>query len=373
MPEIKIPFVSLYTPDKEALVDSIFTELKGEVSRSQFILSKKVSDFEEKFSALSGCKYAVGVNSGLDALILGLRALNIGPGDEVITPPNSFIASTAAIHLVGAKPVFVDVKEDFNLSPELVEKAITSKTRAIMPVHLTGNPCHMTELSTICKKFNLKMIEDAAQAIGASFENKLVGSFGDIGCFSLHPLKNLHIWGDGGMVTTNNEALYQNLKLQRNHGLIDRDAADFFSYNSRLDSLQAVVGMAFLELLPQITQSRLRNAELYNQRLKNISHNIALPIIKVDSAKPVFHVYQVRAQRRDELRGYLLECGIETKIHYPIPIHLQKAASSLHYKRGDFPVTEKLATEILSLPIRESLSPDDIHFICDKIELFYRD
>lgn len=368
----RIPFIDLFTDSKRELLGPTLSRIEAMVTQSQFILGEPVTQFEAEFARLSGTSHAVGVNSGLDALILGLRAMKIGPGDEVITAPNSFIASAAAIALVGARPVFSDVGEDFNLDPLLLEAAITSKTKAIMPVHLTGNPCRMKEISAIAAGRGIKVIEDAAQAVGATYDGKPVGSLGDIGAFSLHPLKNLHVWGDGGVITTSSGEFAANLKLQRNHGLRNRDEVDFFSFNSRLDTLQAVVGLSQLELLEATTQKRIAHAKLYDQRLTELREWIIPPEVNSLHARPVFHVYQLKVRDRDELKTYLAEKGIETKVHYPLPIHWQKAAAYLGYKRGDFPVTDRLAGQILSLPVRENLKDSEIHTVCDAIKDFYR-
>lgn len=369
--EIAIPFIKLATEEKEGELAPIFDEIRSLFKSSQFILGDKVADFENRYAEVAGCRYGVGLNSGLDALLLGLRSLGVGPGDEVITAPNSFVASAAAISLIGAKPVFVDVAEDYNLNPELLEDAISDRTKAIMPVHLTGNPCRMKEINAIAARHGLKVIEDAAQAIGASIDGRPVGSWGDIGAFSLHPLKNLHVWGDGGIATTNSDAIAKELRLQRNHGLKNRDEVQFFSFNSRLDTIQAIVGANYLKLLPATTERRIKNARLYDGRLRRLSGFVTPPPSPLPGVKHVYHVYQTRVQRRTELVEHLLKRGIETKVHYPIPIHWQKASESLGYKVGDFPMTDRLAEEILSLPIRESLTENDISEVCDAIESFY--
>lgn len=370
--EEKIPFVSLATETKREVVPAILDSIRGLFEKSNFILGDDVLCFERKFADLAGCPLAVGVNSGLDALLLSLRSLNLKPTDEVITPPNSFLASTSAIVLAGAKPVFADVGIDYNIDPEAVVRAITSRTRAIVVVHLTGNPCEMDRILEITKAHQLTLIEDAAQAIGATYQGNPVGGFGDFGCFSLHPLKNLHIWGDGGVITLKDAEKATELRMARNHGLRNRDESDFFSYNSRLDTLQAIVGLHFLPLLEKVSELRRKNASIYEQRLSSVREWVGTPIWNRNKAHPVFHVYQVRVKDRNRLKEFLLEKGIETKIHYPVPIHFQKAAMGLGYSRGDFPVTEKLAEEILSLPIRENLTEDEIHRICDAVESFYR-
>jgi dTDP-4-amino-4,6-dideoxygalactose transaminase len=370
--KVKIPFVDLCTDEKEHLLQDIFEDMRRVFNSSQYILGDEVANFEKKFARVAGCAHAIGVNSGLDALVLGLRALGIQPGDEVITVPNSYVASAAAIALVGAKIVFVDAGSDYNIDPSLVEAAVTPKTKAIIPVHLTGNPCRMDLILELARKHHLKVIEDAAQSVGATFEGKPVGGMGDLGCFSLHPLKNLHVWGDGGMISTNDKDLDTELRLQRNHGHKTRDEVEFFSYNSRLDSIQAVVATNYLRLLEDTTASRIRHASLYNERLASLEDYVIRPIVDTERVRHVFHIYQICAKDRDKLRDFLLGQGIETKIHYPIPIYLQKAAQSLGYKKGDFPVTDRLVASILSLPVRENLTDDEIHQVCDAIELFYK-
>jgi dTDP-4-amino-4,6-dideoxygalactose transaminase len=369
---VKIPFVDLRTDEKEKLLNDIFDGMRKVFDSGQYILGEEVSLFERKMANTAGCAHGIGVNSGLDALVLALRALGIGPGDEVITVPNSYVASASAIALVGARIVFVDAGDDYNIDPSFVEKAITSKTKAIIPVHLTGNPCRMDRILTIAKQHHLNVIEDAAQAIGATFDGKPVGGWGDMGCFSLHPLKNLHVWGDGGMITTGDKTLEETLRLQRNHGHKTRDEVEFFSYNSRLDSIQAVVGANYLRLLEVTTARRIQHAALYDKRLAHLEGKVTLPKVDRPRVKHVFHIYQICAHDRDGLRDFLLGRGIETKIHYPIPIYLQKAARSLGYRKGDFPVTDRLVGSILSLPVRENLTEDEIHQVCDAIEAFYK-
>jgi len=370
--EPTIRLVDLYSERKERNLDAIFQTFKKVFEKSQFVLGEEVAEFEKVYAHYAGCDYGVGLNSGTDALLLALRVFGIGEGDEVITAANSFIGTAGAIALAGARPVFVDIDRDYNIDPKLIETKITKKTKAIIPVHLTGNPCKMDEIGAIAKKHNLKIIEDAAQAIGAEYKGKRVGSFGEFGCFSLHPLKNLHVWGDGGLITTNSKELSESIRKQRNHGLKNRDESDFFSYNSRLDTLQAVVGLASMELLEETTQKRAQHAKIYDERLTGISEHLNCPIIDRENTKPIYHLYVVAATNRDKLQAYLFKNGIETKVHYPIPIHLQNAASYLGYKKGDLPVTEELADKILSLPIRENLTEEQIHRVCDTIESFYK-
>jgi dTDP-4-amino-4,6-dideoxygalactose transaminase len=335
----------------------------------QFILGPQVEEFERQFAALCGVPYAVGVNSGTDALILALKVLNIGPGDEVITAPNSFIASAGAIANVGARPVFADVCDDYTIDPAPIEKAITPRTRAILPVHLTGNPAHMREIMALADKHALPVIEDAAQAAGAAIGNRKVGSFG-IGCFSLHPLKNLNVCGDGGVITTASAEIVEKIRLLRNHGLINRNESVLFGFCSRLDSVQAQVGLIGLKTIDEINKKRNENAALYDALLSPLAPKVTIPPRRGDVSQ-VFHTYVIQVEQRDELIRFLDEKGVETKIHYPIPIHLQKAAASLGYKKGDFPQAEAQAERIITLPVNQFLIKEQIKYVAAMITLFY--
>jgi dTDP-4-amino-4,6-dideoxygalactose transaminase len=334
----------------------------------QFILGSQVEEFERQFAAFCGVPYAVGVNSGTDALILALKALDIGPGDEVITAPNSFIASAGAIAAVGAQPVFADVCDDYAIDPAHIEKAITPRTRAILPVHLTGNPARMDEITALAGKHHLSVIEDAAQAVGAEIANKKVGSFG-IGCFSLHPLKNLNVCGDGGVVTTASAEIFEKIRLLRNHGLINRNESIAFGFCSRLDSVQAQIGLIGLRTIDEINNKRNENAALYDALLLPLKPKVIIPPRRSDVSQ-VFHTYVIQVERRDELIRFLDEKGVETKIHYPIPIHLQKAAAYLGYKKGDFPRAEAQAERIITLPINQFLTKEQINYVTAMITLF---
>lgn len=285
--------------------------------------------------------------------------------------PNSFIATAGAIVAAGAKPVFVDVWADYNIDVSLIEKAITSKTKAILPVHLTGNPADMPAIIEIAAKKGLYVIEDAAQAAAASIDGKPVGTFGDIGCFSLHPLKNLNVCGDAGVLTTKSKTIYEKIKKLRNHGLKNRDEIEFFGYNSRMDTILAGVANYVMEKLEDTTDARIENAEIYDSKLKELSEFILLPPRKT-KVKQVFHTYIIRAKKRTELIEHLNSCGVETKIHYPIPIHLQKPCLQMGYKKGDFPVCEAQAKEILSLPVHQYLTFDLINYVLDLIKTFYK-
>ena len=365
---MKVPYINLSIQHKD-----IKTELIEAVSSifdsGQFILGDEVSRFEKSFAELCETRYAIGVANGTDALFLTMKALGIGIGDEVITAPNSFLSSASSIAIAGATPVFADVRYDFNLDPVKVKKAITPKTRAIIAVHLTGRPAPLDELSEIAKINNIYLIEDAAQAVCAEYRGKRVGSFGIAGCFSLHPLKNLSACGDGGMITTNDAELYNHIIKARNHGLKNRDECAFWSYNSRLDNLQAAILNIKMKEIDKWTLRRREIAGLYQQKLKKLN-NIILPFDK-GFEKAVYHTFIIQAPQRDLLQKYLAAHDVDTKIHYPVPIHLQESAKYLGYKKGDFPVTEKQTDTILSLPVFPELTNEQINYVADSIISFY--
>ena len=350
--------------------ETLWDEIKGMFETCQFILGDEVKKFEANFAALCQTLFALGTNSGTDALFFALKALNVGQEDEVITVPNSFVATTGAIIATGAKPVFVDVGPDYNINVDLIRSAITKRTKAILPVHLTGNPADMPQIMKIAKEYNLFVVEDACQAVMASIHNQPVGSFGDVGCFSLHPLKNLNVCGDGGVITTDSKKIYEKIKLLRNHGLKNRNEIEFFGYNSRLDTFHAVVANHVMKDLPTITKLRQRNASIYDKELKDIDDFITIPP-RHKNVMQVFHTYVIQVKNRSKLIKYLDEHGIETKIHYPIPIHLQKPAQKLGYKKGAFPVCEEQAEKILSLPVHQNLVEEQVYYTANLIKKFY--
>jgi len=334
---------------------------------AQFVGGDELDKFEESIARLCGTKYACGLNSGTDALMLALTLSGIRKGDEVITPPNSFIASTAAIVHIGAKPVFVDVLPDQNIDPSKIEAAITEKTKAIMPVHLTGRMCDMDPIMDIAKKYGLKVIEDAAQSVGSKYKGRLSGSIGDVGCFSTHPLKNLNACGDGGFLTTNDEVIYNKSRSYRNHGMTNRNIVDHFGSVTRMDNLQAAILNFRLDKLEEVTQKRRDNAKAYFDGITN--QDLYIPEEK-DSEYNVYHTFVIQTKYRDELKQYLSKNEIDSAIHYPVPIHLQPAAKKLGYKIGDFPVTEKQAKEILTLPINQYLLDNELDRIITGINNF---
>lgn len=363
-----IPYVDIPRQHR-ALKQELLAAVGTVLDEGAFILGRQVGEFECRFSELVGVPYAIGVNSGTDALILTLRALGIGPGSEVITPVNSFVASASCIALVGARPVLVDAGEDYNLDPARVEEAITPRTRAILPVHLTGRPADMDSIHAIAQRHDLMVIEDAAQSVAATYRGRPVGSLGTAGCFSLHPLKTLNACGDGGVVTTSDEALARKILLLRNLGLKSRDNAVYWSGNSRLDTLQAALLLVKLRYLEAWTEKRRANARYYRHRLGGVP-GLQLPD-DPPHLRSVYHTFVVQADRRDALREFLAAQGIGTQIHYPNPIHLQDCAADLGHRPGDFPVAERQARRILSLPVYPELTEAELDAVVSAIGRFY--
>lgn len=362
-----IPYVNLpaqWQDEREDLLPIIETVL----SSGQFIGGEVIERFEKKAAELCGTQYCVALSSGTDALICGLMSLGVQAGDEVITPPNSFIASTAAIIHLGAVPVFVDVLPDQNIDPRQIEKAITPRTKAIMPVHLTGRIALMTPILEVATRYGISVLEDAAQSIGSMYCGCPSGSFGKIGCFSTHPLKNLNACGDSGFISTNDAEIARKVRLLRNHGLVDRDVAEQFGFVSRMDVLQAAILEFRLSKLSEVIEKRRKNADLYYQNLD--TQYFYIPPEREEEFN-TYHTFIIQCDDRDQLRSYLFEHGIESFIHYPIPIHLQRAADSLGYQRGDFQVSETQANRILSLPIHQYLREDQIIYICDTLNHFF--
>lgn len=352
-----------------------YQNLKNEIDKAvtdvlasgHYILGKNVETFEEELATYMGCKYVVSCANGTDAILLSLMALNIHPGDEVITVPNSYFATSEAIALVGAKPVFTDIKEnDFNIDPSKIEPSITDKTKAIIPVHLYGNPCEMGSVIEIAKKYNLYVVEDCAQAIGAKLNGKIVGLFGNVGTLSFFPTKNLGAFGDGGAIFTDDKNIADRIRQLRTHGSSKRYEHDYVGLNSRLDEIQAAILRIELKYLDKWILQRQEAAKYYNELLKD-TPEIILPLLKPNS-RHVFHQYTIRVNRRDELNKKLSEREIETLIYYPIPIHLQKAFSYLGCKKGLCPVTEKVSKEVLSLPIYPEITKEIQEYVVSAIK-----
>jgi dTDP-4-amino-4,6-dideoxygalactose transaminase len=324
-----------------------------------YIQGQELTQFEREYANLSQTHYAVGVSNGLDALVLSLRALGIGSGDEVIVPSNTYIATALAVSHVGATPVFVEPRmETYNINPELILQAITKKTKAIMPVHLYGQACEMDAIMEIAKSHNLYVVEDNAQAHLSSFKGQLTGSFGDVNGTSFYPGKNLGALGDAGAVTTNSEELATRIKTLRNYGSAVKYYNEEIGYNNRLDELQAAFLRVKLNYLQEWTNQRKEIAQWYNEELK-LRNDLVLPYVH-ENADHVYHLYVVRTSNREKLQQDLTEKGAQTMIHYPVPPHLQKAYKHLGYKQGDFPIAEEIARTCLSLPVWPGMLKSDI-------------
>ncbi|MEE3258770.1 MAG: DegT/DnrJ/EryC1/StrS family aminotransferase [Candidatus Latescibacterota bacterium] len=365
---VDIPYVDI-VGQHAAIKDELLAAVAGVIDRGQFVLGEEVGEFERRFAELCGVDYAVGVNSGTDALILALQVLGIGPGDEVITAPNSFVATVSAVRLVGATPVFADVGDDYNIDPGRVAGAISGRTRAILPVHLTGRACAMDPLREIATAHGLPLIEDCAQAVLASYRGQGVGSFGAMGCFSLHPLKTLNACGDGGVLTTDDAELYEKLLYLRNLGLKTREDCIAWGHNSRLDTVQAAMVLVKLRYLEEWTAQRRANAAAYQAALADVAE-VSYPLD--DSVREsAYHTFVVEVEDRDGLKVYLQDCGIGTAIHYPTPIHLTTAGNELGYGSGAFPVAERQAKRILSLPVFAGLVPEQLERVCRSIRSYY--
>ena len=349
--------------------DHIIAVVERHIETSTFILGPDVKLFEDKFSKLIKCNYSVGVNSGTDALIIALKALKIGPGDEVITVPNSYVATAQAISLVGAKPVFVDVERTtMNMDLIKINNLINNNTKAVIPVHLFGFPVDIFKLRDIVGD-DIFIIEDCAQSHGAKVGEHLTGSMGDVNCFSLHPAKVLSSLGDSGVITTNDENLYKKCLLYRNFGLKDRDSTILIGHNSRLDNIYAAIMYKKLDIIQDSLNRRLNNASIYYNELSTISE-IKLPP-NIEGYKNVHNFFVIRTDNRNELIDYLLSQGIEIKVHYPIPIHLQECYHDLGYSIGNFPNAEENAKTMLSIPVAEHLDKDQINLVSKTIKSFY--
>ena len=333
--------------------NNLWQQLKTFVKTGDFTLGKPLKEFEKNFARLIGSKYAVGVNSGTDAIKLSLKCLNIKPNDEVITAANTFVATVGAITELGAKPVFVDCDDTFCMNVDQLEKKITKKTKAIVPVHFTGYMTDMRKLLIISKKYKIPIVEDACQSILGDLNGKKAGTWGSFGAFSLHPLKNINVWSDGGIITTSNLKFYKKLNLLRNHGLSDRDTVKINGYNSRLDTFQAVVGNWLLPKAKKIANQRIKNASYLDKNLSKIKE-ISIPP-RPKNFKIVYHLYIVFAKKRDRLLKHCHKNGIEAKVHYPKPIYLQESLKYLRHRRGDFPIADEQAKKIITFPCDQHL------------------
>jgi dTDP-3-amino-2,3,6-trideoxy-4-keto-D-glucose/dTDP-3-amino-3,4,6-trideoxy-alpha-D-glucose/dTDP-2,6-dideoxy-D-kanosamine transaminase len=365
---VKVPFS--YLDRQFADLDAYFDDLRQFVPTGDFTLGKPLAEFERRFADYCQMPHAIGVGSGTDALILSLKACGVGPGDEVITTTSTFVATVGAIVATGAKPVFVDSEEGFVIDPEKIEAAITGQTKAIVPVHFSGNLADMPRIETIARRHKLAVVEDACQSIGGEIEGKPAGSWSAAAAYSLHPLKNLNVWSDGGVITTRDEKLAAHLRLYRNHGLKNRDEVEIFGVNSRLDTLQAVIGNRLIGQVKWITARRIEIAARYDRAFADMGESVRVPIRR-PGVKHVFHLYMLRVDRRDELLAYLNARGVEAKVHYPIPMHLQPASRNLGYRAGDFPVSERDARCIVTLPAHQHLTEEEINFAIEQVRAFY--
>jgi len=365
---MKVPYLDLPAQFKDNR--NIWAAIRKILNNGQFVLGPAVERFEREFAGFCRVKHAVAVANGTDAIFLALKTLGVGEGDEVVTVPNTFLSTVGAIVQAGAVPRLVDVGDDYNIDPGQIEDAVTAKTRAIIPVHLTGNPARMEEINKIARKHKLSVVEDAAQAVDAAIDGKKVGSFGDLAAFSLHPLKNLNTCGDGGVITTDSRELARKLFLWRNHGLKNRDEAAFFAINSRLDSIKAAVAALQIPGISEVTGKRNRLARIYDEGLAGLAPKVVIPPRR-DNVRQAFHTYVVQVEERTRLIQYLEEKGIGTKVHYPIPVHLMAAARKYGYRRGDFPVAEAQAGKILSLPVHQHLAEEQVGYVVSCLKDFF--
>lgn len=359
-----------YLSQQFADCDELWDELKAFVKTGDFTLGKPLQEFERRFAALIGVKHAIGVNSGTDAIKLPLKALGIGPGDEVITAANTFVATVGAICELGATPVFVDCDDTFCMDVDLVERAITPRTKAIVPVHFTGYMTDLRKLLPIAEKHGLAVVEDACQSILGAIDGRRAGGWGRAGAFSLHPLKNINVWSDGGVITTNDDELADQLRLLRNHGLADRDTVTVMGCNSRLDTFQAVVGNWLIPQAESIAAKRIEHARFYDTHLTKLPQ-IRIPPRPADM-QIVYHLYIVFAERRDELLKYCIDKGIEAKVHYPVPIYRQPGLAHLGHKPGDFPVADGHTSDIITFPCDQHLSTAELEYVVSTVADFYR-
>lgn len=366
---MNIPYLSFDATNDRIREDMIqaFTQF---FDSKWYVLGKSVKEFEAAYAEYSQTEHCIGVANGLDALHISLRILEIGPGDEVIVPSNTYIASVLAVSMVGATPVLVEPRLDtYNIDPALIEAAITPQTKAILPVHLYGQCCEMGPIMEIADKYKLYVIEDNAQSQGASYNHRVTGSWGHCNGTSFYPGKNLGALGDGGAITTNDADLAQKCRVLRNYGSQKKYYNEVKGLNSRLDEAHAATLMVKLPHLDSWNEERQQIASWYSEALHGVG-DVILPVL-ADGATSVYHIYLIRTQQRDQLQSYLKEQGIGTLIHYPIPPHMQKAYQELGFKKGDFPIAEEIADTCLSLPMYPGLSEDQVRYICTRIQQFF--
>jgi dTDP-4-amino-4,6-dideoxygalactose transaminase len=358
-----IDFKEQYSAIKNKVDDG----LREVFEKSNFILGQEVKDFEDEFARYCEAQYGVGVNSGTDALYLALSALGVGPGDEVIVPTFTFIATALCVSYTGAKVKFIDIENDtYNIDPNKLAKAINKRTKAIIPVHIYGQPSNMDEINAIAKKHKISIVEDAAQAHGSTYKGRRSGSLGDVACFSFYPTKSLGAFGDAGMIITSNKKIYENALMLRDYGRSSRYDHKIKGHNSRMDTIQAVVLSAKLKFLDEWNMMRNEVANYYNELLKDVKA-IKTPTLLKDRTH-VYQTYAIRVKNRNKVADKMKEKGISVLIHYPIPLHLQEAYKELKYKKGDFPVSEKISNEILSLPMYPHMRPEQTEYVCETLK-----
>ena len=363
---MKVKFTN-FNKEFLSLEKELIKSFRAVGKKGDYILGNELEIFENKIKKFLGAKYVLGVGNWTEGMIMVCKALNFNTKDEIITVSNSFIATCGAISFSGCKPVLVDIDETMNMDIDQLEKKITKYTKAVMPVHLSGIPAKIDEIKKICKKHKLIFIEDAAHAFGGKYKGKYLGTLGDIGIFSLHPRKNFHVLGDGGIIVTNNRKLFEKLSLMRNHGLKERDEAIIWGTNSRLDNLQASFGNIMISQIKKLNENFLRIANYYS---KNLKHLVKTPIFDNKISTPTFHQYIIRTRNRDALKKFLKKKGVETAIHYPKPIHKQKAYKS-NFGNIKLKNTEKYAKEILSLPINAYLTDREVGYVVKNIKSFF--
>ena len=366
---MKVNFIDLQA-QLDTIRGEVITRMLDVVDSTSFIMGPALRNFEKEFAEYIGTKHCLGVSSGLDALTLALMALDVGPGDEVITAANTYIATALAISKTGATPVLVDVDEFYNIDPTLIEAAITKRTKVILPVHLYGQAANMGPILELANKHHLRVVEDAAQAHGACYHVKHCGSLGDIGCFSFYPGKNLGAYGDGGAIVTNNDEIYKKISMLRDYGQEQKYVHLVKGGNHRLDDLQAAVLSVKLRYLDRWNQARFLAAKRYDSLLAD-SNLLTIPKC-ADWGTHVYHLYVIRVPQRDKLLAYLASREVYCGIHYPIPLHLQPAYADLGLGKGAFPVTEQAAGELLSLPMFPEITPEQQEFVVQCIDDFYR-
>ncbi len=360
-----------YLGEQFADVEPYFQDLRELVKSGDFTLGAYVDRFEKKFAEYIGVKHVISTNTGTDALIHALRAVGVSPGDEVITAANSFYASAGAAAAIYAKPRFCDVDARMQMCPNSLAKAITKHTKAIIPVHWAGSPPEMDEILKIAAAHNIPIVEDACPSVGAMYKGKKAGTFGKVNAFSMHPLKPLNVWGDGGMIVTNDDDAANWLRCFRNHGMVDRDHISMWGVNSRLQPVQAVVATRLLDTMEDLIEARIRNAARLDEGLKSLA-----PKVRIIERKPytreVYQLYIARVQNRDPLVSFLHDHGVDAKIHYPVPLHLQRPGRDAGYKEGDFPEAEAQAHEVITLPSHQHCTLEQMDYTVDMIAKFYR-